>query len=205
MYYAIIIYAWSYIMEKLKPKEKPHYVNNREFSYSVVEYVKSVQDAEAIGKSAPIVSDYIATCFLKIGEGLSHKANFIRYTYREEMVMDAVENCLKAIMNYNIEAATRTGNPNAFAYFTQICYFAFLRRIAKEKKQQDIKFRWIEKAGLEDFIQYANEGDYVNADMNGFIDELRGRIEKVRHVDRKIKEYGLSEKKEESGIELFMG
>ncbi len=192
-------------MEKLKPKEKPHYVNNREFSYSVVEYVKSVQDAEAIGKSAPIVSDYIATCFLKIGEGLSHKANFIRYTYREEMVMDAVENCLKAIMNYNIEAATRTGNPNAFAYFTQICYFAFLRRIAKEKKQQDIKFRWIEKAGLEDFIQYANEGDYVNADMNGFIDELRGRIEKVRHVDRKIKEYGLSEKKEESGIELFMG
>lgn len=192
-------------MEKLKPKEKPHYVNNREFSYSVVEYVKSVQDAEAIGKTAPIVSDYIATCFLKIAEGLSHKANFIRYTYREEMVMDAVENCLKAIMNYNIEAATRTGNPNAFAYFTQICYFAFLRRIAKEKKQQDIKFRWIEKAGLEDFIQYANEGDYVNADMNGFIDELRGRIEKVRHVDRKIKEYGLSEKKEESGIELFMG
>lgn len=205
MYYATITYAWSYIMEKLKPKEKPHYVNNREFSYSVVEYVKSVQDAEAIGKSAPIVSDYIATCFLKIGEGLSHKANFIRYTYREEMVMDAVENCLKAIMNYNIEAATRTGNPNAFAYFTQICYFAFLRRIAKEKKQQDIKFRWIEKAGLEDFIHYANEGDYVNADMNGFIDELRGRIEKVRHVDRKIKEYGLSEKKEESGIELFMG
>lgn len=192
-------------MEKLKPKEKPHYVNNREFSYSVVEYVKSVQDAEAIGKTAPIVSDYIATCFLKIAEGLSHKANFIRYTYREEMVMDAVENCLKAIMNYNIEAATRTGNPNAFAYFTQICYFAFLRRIAKEKKQQDIKFRWIEKAGLEDFIQYANEGDYVNADMNGFIDELRGRIEKVRHVDRKIKEYALSEKKEESGIELFMG
>ena len=192
-------------MEKLKPKEKPHYVNNREFSYSVVEYVKSVQDAEAIGKTAPIVSDYIATCFLKIAEGLSHKANFIRYTYREEMVMDAVENCLKAIMNYNIEAATRTGNPNAFAYFTQICYFAFLRRIAKEKKQQDIKFRWIEKAGLEDFIQYANEGDYVNADMNGFIDELRGRIEKVRHVDRKIKEYGLSEKKQESGIELFMG
>ena len=189
----------------MKPKEKPHYVNNREFSYSVVEYVKSVQDAEAIGKTAPIVSDYIATCFLKIAEGLSHKANFIRYTYREEMVMDAVENCLKAIMNYNIEAATRTGNPNAFAYFTQICYFAFLRRIAKEKKQQDIKFRWIEKAGLEDFIQYANEGDYVNADMNGFIDELRGRIEKVRHVDRKIKEYGLSEKKEESGIELFMG
>jgi len=196
-------------MEKLKPKEKPHYVNNREFSFSVVEYVKSVQEAEANGKPIPIVTDYIATCFLKIAEGLSHKANFIRYTYREEMVMDAVENCLKAIMNYNIEAATRTGDPNAFAYFTQICYFAFLRRIAKEKKQQDIKFRWLESAGLEDFVKYANEGDHVDSDMNGFIDELRSRIDRVRNVDKKIKDFALSQKEEEeedrhSGIEMFM-
>ena len=196
-------------MEKLKPKEKPHYVNNREFSFSVVEYVKSVQEAEANGKPIPVVTDYIATCFLKIAEGLSHKANFIRYTYREEMVMDAVENCLKAIMNYNIEAATRTGNPNAFAYFTQICYFAFLRRIAKEKKQQDIKFRWLESAGLEDFVKYANEGDHVDSDMNGFIDELRSRIDRVRNVDKKIKDFALSQKEEEeedrhSGIEMFM-
>jgi len=196
-------------MEKLKPKEKPHYVNNREFSFSVVEYVKSVQEAEANGKPIPVVTDYIATCFLKIAEGLSHKANFIRYTYREEMVMDAVENCLKAIMNYNIEAATRTGDPNAFAYFTQICYFAFLRRIAKEKKQQDIKFRWLESAGLEDFVKYANEGDHVDSDMNGFIDELRSRIDRVRNVDKKIKDFALSQKEEEeedrhSGIEMFM-
>ena len=196
-------------MEKLKPKEKPHYVNNREFSFSVVEYVKSVQEAEANGKPIPVVTDYIATCFLKIAEGLSHKANFIRYTYREEMVMDAGENCLKAIMNYNIEAATRTGDPNAFAYFTQICYFAFLRRIAKEKKQQDIKFRWLESAGLEDFVKYANEGDHVDSDMNGFIDELRSRIDRVRNVDKKIKDFALSQKEEEeedrhSGIEMFM-
>jgi len=196
-------------MEKLKPKEKPHYVNNREFSFSVVEYVKSVQEAEANGKPIPVVTDYIATCFLKIAEGLSHKANFIRYTYREEMVMDAVENCLKAITNYNIEAATRTGDPNAFAYFTQICYFAFLRRIAKEKKQQDIKFRWLESAGLEDFVKYANEGDHVDSDMNGFIDELRSRIDRVRNVDKKIKDFALSQKEEEeedrhSGIEMFM-
>ena len=118
-------------MTKIKPKNKPHYVNNREFSYSVVDYVKKVNAAQDSGEPLPIVPDYIAECFLKISEGLSHKSNFIRYTYREEMVMDAVENCLKAITNYNIEAATRTGNPNAFAYFTQICYYAFLRRIAK--------------------------------------------------------------------------
>ena len=107
-------------MTKIKPKNKPHYVNNREFSYSVVDYVKKVNAAQDSGEPLPIVPDYIAECFLKISEGLSHKSNFIRYTYREEMVMDAVENCLKAITNYNIEAATRTGNPNAFAYYTEI-------------------------------------------------------------------------------------
>ena len=67
--------------------------------------------------------------------------------------MDAVENCLKAILNYNIESATRTGKPNAFAYFTQISWYAFLRRIEKEKKQQDIKLRYIAQSGIEEFLE----------------------------------------------------
>ena len=96
-------------------KRNIHYVNNAAFSHAVVEYVKTAESAKKGNKEVPKVTDYIATCFLKIAEGLSLKANFIRYTYREEMVMDAVENCLKAINNYNLEAATRTGNPNAFA------------------------------------------------------------------------------------------
>ena len=92
----------------MKPKEKPHYVNNREFSEAVVDYVTDVKSAKKKNKDIPVVTDYIARCFLKIAEGLSHKANFVRYTYREEMVMDAVENCLKAIENYNIEAVSYT-------------------------------------------------------------------------------------------------
>jgi len=125
-----------------------HYVNNAEFSQAVVDYVTTVQEAKKAQTQLPIVPDYIAQCFLRISEGLSHKSNFIRYTYREEMVMDAVENCLKAIENYNLEAATRTGKPNAFAYFTQITWYAFLRRIAKEKKQQDIKLKYLSKADI---------------------------------------------------------
>ena len=189
----------------MSAKEKPHYVNNREFSQAVVDYVSTVNKAEADGKPLPIVTEYIASCFLKIAEGLSHKSNFIRYTYREEMVMDAVENCLKAITNYNIETATRTGNPNAFAYFTQICYYAFLRRIAKEKKQQDIKFKWIEKAGFEEFIDGSGTDGSVE---RGFIDELRSRIDKVKDNDRQLKEFAKIEKdkqKKAKGIELFMG
>ena len=91
------------------PKQKPHYINNKEFSLAVVEYVTNKNKLEEEGKETPKVTNYIASCFLKISEGLSHRPNFVRYTYREEMVMDAVENCLKAISNYNIETATRTG------------------------------------------------------------------------------------------------
>jgi len=197
-------------MSKVKPKDKPHYVNNREFSQAVVDYVKEVQAAEKAGKQLPIVPNYIAQCFMRIAEGLSHKSNFVRYTYREEMVMDAVENCLKAITNYKIETATRTGNPNAFAYFTQICYFAFLRRLAKEKKQQDIKFKFIEEAGIEEFIHYDQAASPLEqiGEM-AYVDQLRGRIEKVRAHDKAIKDFAEEDKKKKKdqelkGLELFM-
>ena len=197
-------------MSKVKPKDKPHYVNNREFSQAVVDYVKEVKVAQKAGKPLPIVPNYIAQCFMRIAEGLSHKSNFVRYTYREEMVMDAVENCLKAITNYKIETATRTGNPNAFAYFTQICYFAFLRRLAKEKKQQDIKFKFIEEAGIEEFVHYDQAASPLEqiGEM-AYVDQLRGRIEKVRAQDKAIKDFAEEEKqkakdRELKGLELFM-
>src|SRR5210317_129081 len=161
-------------------KKSIHYVNNSDFSTAVVEYVKRVEKARKEDTKIPTVPDYIAQCFLRIAEGLSHKANFIRYTYREEMVMDAVENCLKAIENYNLEAATRTGKPNAFAYFTQISWFAFLRRIEKEKKQQDIKMKYITQSGIENFLD--NElGDAQSAAVaQAFVDQLRIRIDEVK-------------------------
>ena len=179
----------------MSKRESVHYVNNADFSQAVVEYVKSVNEAKANNKPLPIVPDYIAECFLRISEGLSHKSNFIRYTYREEMVMDAVENCLKAIENYNIEVATRTGKPNAFAYFTQIAWYAFLRRISKEKKQQDIKLKYLTSAAIEDFIE-TNGDDTGIQEVTSVIDVLRDRIEKVKVQDKEIKEYAKEEKKQ---------
>ena len=104
------------------------------------------------------------------------------------MVMDAVENCLKAIENYNLEAATRTGRPNAFAYFTQISWYAFLRRIQKEKKQQDIKMKYINQSGIENFLD--NElGDAQSATVaQAFVDQLRIRIDEVKVKDSEWKE-----------------
>ena len=180
---------------KIKPKDKPHYVNNAQFSQAVVDYCTTVQEAKVLGKGQPIIPDYIATCFLKICEGLSHKANFVRYTYREEMVMDAVENCLKAIQNYNIEAATRTGKPNAFAYFTQISWFAFLRRIEKEKKQQDIKMKYMEQSGIENFLDQELGDAQSKQVAAAFVDQLRFRIDEIKDKDKEWKEIVKKERK----------
>ena len=175
-------------------KKSEHYVNNADFSQAVVTYVRTVNEAKQTSKTLPVVPDYIAQCFLSIAEGLSHKSNFIRYTYREEMVMDAVENCLKAIENYDIEAATRTGKPNAFAYFTQITWYAFLRRIAKEKKQQDIKLKYLTRSGIENFVDGDMSDDYAMNVVGSFVDTLRDRIDKVRTQDTEVKAFVKEEK-----------
>jgi len=140
-------------------KKSENYINNKDFSKAVFKYVEECNRCERKNTQLPIVPDYIAMGFHQIAEGLSRRPNFISYSYRDEMVMDAVENCLKAIRNYNIEAATRTGNPNAFAYFTQITYWAFLRRIAKEKKQQEIKDSYFENTFAADLIAGSSNQD----------------------------------------------
>lgn len=172
----------------MKPKDKPHYVNNKEFSLAVMDYVRDLNAAKEAGDSLPVVPDYVAMSFLKICEGLSHKPNFIRYTYRDEMVMDAVENCLKAINNYDIDAATRSGNPNAFSYFTQIAWYAFLRRIAKEKKQFDVKVKFMAEATVADVAMAGPDGAASN-ETGAFVEELKERIDAIKYNDTLVKEY----------------
>ena len=170
-------------------RAKPHYVNNRDFTNAVVEHCTNVKECEKKGKPIPIVPNYVAECLLKIAEGLSHKSNFVRYTYREEMVMDAVENCLKALSNYDVETATRGGNPNAFGYFTQISWFAFLRRIQKEKRQHDVKMKFIAESGLDEFMVDPDEDPEVAKAVQSFVDNLRRRIDDVKQKDGKIQDY----------------
>ena len=176
-----------------KRSKNVHYVNNQEFSAAVVDYVGTVKEAKDANKPIPVVTDYVATCFLRIAENLSHKSNFIRYTYREEMVMDAVENCLKAVENYDINASTRTGKPNAFAYFTQIIWYAFLRRITKEKKQQDIKEKYLSQSGIEAFLA-AEQGDISTQVVTHFVDTLKDRIDKVKTHDADLKAFAQKQK-----------
>jgi DNA-directed RNA polymerase specialized sigma24 family protein len=176
--------------KRVREKRKlEHYVNNKDFSQAVIDYSRDCNAKREEGLADPMVTDYIAQCLLRICEGLSHKSNFVRYTYREEMVMDAVENCLKAVSNYNADAATRGGKPNAFGYFTQIAWFAFLRRIQKEKRQQDIKLKFLAESNIDEFMVDANEDPNVARAVQSFVDNLRRRIDDVKEKDKAVKEY----------------
>ncbi len=141
------------------------YVNNKEFSQALYEHVTGVQQDLAEGKEPRPLTDYIGECFLKICYSLSKSPNFVKYTYRDDMVMDAVENCIKAANNFKFDAPTRTGAANAFSYFTQISYFAFLRRIAKEKKQMSIKQALIEHGSIGNFAEFDENSANGNESM----------------------------------------
>ena len=140
------------------PAKKEHYVNNKEFLAAMVEYKEKCKKAEARGRKNPPVTNYIGECFLKIANHLSYRPNFINYTFRDDMISDGIENCLQYLGNFNPE---KSNNP--FAYFTQIIYYAFVRRIQKEKKQTTIKHKLIMDANYDDMtLQPGEDRDFKN-------------------------------------------
>lgn len=116
-----------------------HYIDNEKFLKELVTHRKEVKKALKESKPKPGVSNYIGQCFLDIANNLAKKPNFTNYTYKEEMVSDAIENCIMYATNFDPKKSR-----NPFAFFTQIIYYAFLRRIQKEKKQLSIKMRAFE-------------------------------------------------------------
>ena len=131
----------------MKRKKTEYYVNNKEFLAAITAYREQVHAAEEAGEARPRVNNYIGSCFLKIATHLSYKPNFVNYMFREDMICDGIENCLQYIDNFNPEKSK-----NPFAYFTQIIYYAFLRRIQKEKKQLEIKGKILERSGFDEVM-----------------------------------------------------
>ena len=138
--------------------KKPHYVNNKEFLQAMKDWRNKCEQAKKDGKQPPPITNYIGECFLKIANHLSYRPNFINYTYRDDMISDGIENCLQYLDNFN----PKTSN-NPFAYFTQIIYYAFIRRIQKEKKQTTIKHKLIQDANYDDMtLQPGDDREFKN-------------------------------------------
>ena len=172
--------------KELKPEKlsisnpkSTHYVDNSKFLEELVKYKKKVTEAKDKNIPKPIVSNYLGECFLKIATHLSYKANFINYTYRDDMISDGIENCLVAVDKFDPEKSK-----NPFAYYTQIIYFAFVRRIQKEKKQQATKYKILENIDLNQLLVHSDGNEeYVSQ----VIDLMKRQMDNVESDRKEIK------------------
>lgn len=165
--------------KKDQPSTNAHYVDNKKFLAALIEYRESIDKAKIDGTEKPKVPNYLGECFLKIAIHLSYKANFINYTYRDDMISDGIENCLVAVDKFD---PSKSSNP--FAYYTQIIYFAFVRRIQKEKKQQATKYRMLENIDFEQLMIHSDGNEeYVNQ----LIDLMQKQLDTVDPERKEIK------------------
>ena len=134
--------------------KRTHYIDNKIFLEEMITYKKKLTEAEGNGVVKPQLSEYVGKCFMMIAENLSHKPNFLSYTFRDEMISDAIENCVLYAGNFD---PSKSNNP--FAYFTQIVYYSFLRRIQREKKQLYVKYKSAEMSGLIDEFNQLESDD----------------------------------------------
>ena len=172
--------------------KKLHYVNNPEFLKHMKIHIAAVNKAKREKLSMPKVSDYIGECIVSIANKLANKPNFMNYPFREEMISDGIENCLQYLNNFNPKKSS-----NPFAYFTQIIYFAFVRRIQKEKKHLYTKYRMIEESLLHEvseneFVHSEKYGNnYSDTNMREFVKNFeKGQDLKKKKTQKKKKKTG---------------
>ena len=154
---------------KRKRVVSEHYVNNKEFLEALVVFKAKCATAKEAGEPRPRISNYIGECFLKIATHLSYKPNFVNYMFREDIICDGIENCVQYIENFNPEKSK-----NPFAYFTQIIYYAFLRRIQKEKRQLEIKNKILDKSGYE--VAFHTDDKTGSSDYNTIKENVQIKI-----------------------------
>jgi len=151
---------------KKNKKKNEHYVDNAKFLEAMKEYKALCEDAEKNDKEKPLVTNYIGGCFLKIANHLSYRPNFINYTFKDDMISDGIENCLQYLDNFNPEKSK-----NPFAYFTQIVYYAFIRRIQKEKKLYDLKMKFLQNIDLSELVSQSDGDPEIEAYLNNLLQQ----------------------------------
>jgi len=170
-------------------QKKQHYVDNKLFFAEMEKWKSEIDESDEVDDLPPMVTEYMGECFYKIATHLSYRPNFINYTYREEMIGDGIENCIRYAKNFNPEKSK-----NPFAYFTQIIYYAFIRRITKEKKQTSIKQKIIDNTSTKTYDIMEGDDDVYS---NTYMEFLRDNLEEKDIPKPK-------RKKSKKGIEHFL-
>lgn len=178
-----------------------HYVDNKKLFEELSKHRQKVLLARENNSSKPKLSNYIGECILLISKKLSNRPNFINYPFKDEMISDGIENCLMYIDNFD---PLKSSNP--FAYITQIVYFAFIRRITKEKKHLYTKHKLFESAMIHndhivqsEWNQKTDQNNYENEHMGDFVKAFEETMLKKKKIKEKI---GIEQYIEEDLIQL---
>ena len=185
-------------------KKNPlHYVDNEQFLESMIKYQNEVKQAKETDGPDPLIPEYLGECFMKIANRLSFRPNFINYAFRDDMISDGIENCIQYMNNFNPEKSS-----NPFAYFTQIIYYAFVRRIQKEKKQLYIKYKTMDsQAVMTENIEISKHDKDQNYSYETMTQDQKVNMYNFisNFEESKKKKKAVAKKKTSTNLELFMG
>ena len=133
-----------------------NYVDNEAFYEALKEHRIKYLEAKSNGHKSPQASKFIGECIIAIATHYSYKHRFLNYSYREELVGDAIEICIRYLNSYDPEKSK-----NPFSYFTTTCHREFFRTLKKESKQKKIKDAILLDANAEEFdLQEHDEGNH---------------------------------------------
>ena len=173
-----------------------HYVDNKKFYDEILKYRARIVEAKEQGKEEPRLPEYIGECIWKIANKLSTMPRFVNYSYRDEMISDGIENCIMYFKDYNPEIGQ-----NPFAYFTQIIYYAFLRRIGKEEKNRYIIYKNYQESivnqGQSNYLVDTDDNHVMPTQIYDNISEFMEKFEK-KEEEKKIKR-----KQTKEGLQKF--
>jgi len=190
--YTEIDFRGNFLKKNSNNLSHQHYVDNKKLLIDMAVYKEKCEKAVELGKTKPEISRTIAVDIEKICDHLSFNYHFINYSYKEEMVGDAILSCVQAVDNFNPELSN-----NPFSYFTQIAFHAFVNRINKEQKQHYIKHKNIYNSMNSELL---NEIQYTSTTKEGvsLVDASDRVIEQYEEKVRRIKEKQENKKKEEA-------
>lgn len=161
-----------------------HYVNNAELYQHMVAYCEARDKALAEGKEKPPVDNFIGEAIMKIATHLSFRPNFIGYSYRQDMIGDAIDNCLTYIDSFDPKKSK-----NPFSYLTQICWCAFVRRLKLEKRNSIIKGRYMMMSNITDSMQLDADDDGESVINNqGMVHRYMELAQEEEDKNRALKE-----------------
>lgn len=183
-------------------KDRPHYVDNKKFYEEIVKYKEAVAKAKEEGREEPRLSNYIGECIYKIADKLSYKPCFMNYSFREEMVDDGIENCIMYFKDFD---PNKTQNP--FAYFTQVIYYAFLRRIAKEERNRYTTYKYFQETMINpglaevsfDDIDTGGSGEHGHLIPKKMYDNITDFMDRFERKEAEKKK----KRKELKGLQKF--